>query len=265
MSAAATTMIGPSPEHMMLADAEQPRRHQATRARTLGGENHPQAGGQRADEADLEGPVEVFRARAEHQEHCGDRGGEEGVSAGAQHDPPHQVRRDDVESEQHGEVWDVAAQPDHREEPSEHEEWQRRPVLVVRDEEAELADTGDQPVDELPVILGEPLPPRVPEQPRERHRQRQVVERRDEPVGERRAPAPRRTLELRRPVRQERVAACVASAGVSSSTGRAWRPGTSTVGATWPGRQKRWRSSTPRAFTPSDGRIFLPSSRDRAT
>jgi hypothetical protein len=76
-----------------------------------------------------------------------------------------------VQREEHCHVRQITANADDREEKLVGGQREGRPVLVVRGEDAELADPRNQPVDELPVILGEVLPAGVPEQPDESDRQ----------------------------------------------------------------------------------------------
>jgi hypothetical protein len=75
---------------------------------------------------------------------------------------------------------------------------------------------------------------------------------------------PGRDLQGAGPLRQEREAARFGDDDVSPLTDAVLWVAT-TAGAVWVGRQNRGRSSTPRALTPSDGLIFLPSPRERAT
>jgi hypothetical protein len=140
-------------------------------------------------------------------------------------------------------------------------------VLVVRGEQAEVIDTGNQTVDELPVVFCEELVAGVPEQPDEGDGKGEVVETDRELVAEqgtqpwRRAPQRRQRVA---PLPQDREAAGFTDVEVSAFAGDGVRMAT-IGGATCVDRQKRWRSNTPMALTPSDGLIFLPSARERAT
>ena len=156
------------------ADREQERRDAVTPAeRTAFREEQqrPETEGERRDELHLPHVGEVLEAGPRDRDDRHDPQRQPRIDRRSDHHVPQQHDDREVHDDEEQDVGPVLAHAEHRVERTEDEDRHRRPVLVVRLEQPELAGPGAHPAveEDEPVVAAEPQLRVADDQPGARH------------------------------------------------------------------------------------------------
>ena len=218
---------------------------------------------QRSDESDLESAEELLRADAQHSERSHQKSGCPGIDTVANHQAPQEIRHREVRHHQGHGVEPVVADADNVEDGAPDKDRNRRPMLVVRKEDAVPSSHPDAAVGQIvPLIEVEPVGGRLSQQVDAGSDERQEMDRPS--PGERGAGrAPRFGLP-QHPVAPRRRSS---QAGSAITVGRPWqirgdattgKPRSSALRADWRQSAHRHRRSQPPSFPLAHNSVTHP-------